>query len=34
MEDPRVQSATVRIDKPQALRYAKSVAVEMSERKK
>ncbi|HMD69633.1 MAG TPA: dihydroneopterin aldolase [Chitinivibrionales bacterium] len=33
MEDQRVTSATVRVDKPQALRYAKSVAVEMSERR-
>jgi FolB domain-containing protein len=33
MEDPRVTGATVRVDKPQALRYAKSVAVEMSERR-
>jgi FolB domain-containing protein len=33
MEDPRVVSATVRVDKPQALRYAKSVAVEMSEKR-
>jgi D-erythro-7,8-dihydroneopterin triphosphate epimerase len=30
MEDPRGQSATVRVDKPQALRYAKSVSIEMS----
>jgi FolB domain-containing protein len=33
MEDPRVLAATVRVDKPQALRYAKSVAIEMSERR-
>jgi FolB domain-containing protein len=33
MEDSRVTSATVRIDKPQALRYAKSVAVEMSNKR-
>lgn len=33
MEDSRVTSATVRVDKPQALRYAKSVAVEMSEKR-
>jgi len=29
LEDARVLSATVRVDKPQALRYAKSVAIEM-----
>jgi D-erythro-7,8-dihydroneopterin triphosphate epimerase len=33
MEDKRVISATVKVDKPQALRYAKSVAVEMSGRR-
>jgi FolB domain-containing protein len=33
MEDSRVTSATVRVDKPQALRYATSVAVEMSEKR-
>ncbi|HUI92136.1 MAG TPA: dihydroneopterin aldolase [Chitinivibrionales bacterium] len=33
MEDPRVTGATVRVDKPQALRYARSVAVEVSERR-
>jgi D-erythro-7,8-dihydroneopterin triphosphate epimerase len=30
MEEPRVMRATVRIDKPQALRYAKSVSVELA----
>jgi FolB domain-containing protein len=30
MEDDRVLNATVRIDKPHALRYAKSVSIEMS----
>jgi len=30
MEDPQVEKATVRIDKPQALRFAKSVSMEMS----
>lgn len=34
MEDSRVLAATVRVDKPQALRYAKSVAIEMSEKRK
>jgi D-erythro-7,8-dihydroneopterin triphosphate epimerase len=33
MENNRVISATVRVDKPQALRYAKSVSVEMSGRR-
>ncbi len=33
MEDARVTAATVRIDKPQALRYAKSVAIEMSDKR-
>jgi D-erythro-7,8-dihydroneopterin triphosphate epimerase len=33
MEDGRVLGATVRVDKPQALRYAKSVSIEMSERR-
>jgi FolB domain-containing protein len=33
MEDNRVLSAIVRVDKPQALRYAKSVSIEMSERR-
>jgi D-erythro-7,8-dihydroneopterin triphosphate epimerase len=33
MEDGRVFNATVRVDKPQALRYAKSVSIEMSERR-
>ncbi|MDP2654587.1 MAG: dihydroneopterin aldolase [Candidatus Omnitrophota bacterium] len=32
-EDRRVQTATVRIDKPQALRFAKSVSVEMSRKR-
>ena len=30
MEDPRVTRASVRIDKPQALRFARSVSVELS----
>ena len=30
MEDERIQNATVRIDKPHALRFAKSVSVELS----
>jgi D-erythro-7,8-dihydroneopterin triphosphate epimerase len=30
MEDARVTSATVRVDKPQALRFARSVSIEMS----
>ena len=30
MKDPRVLAASVRVDKPQALRYAKSVAIEMN----
>jgi D-erythro-7,8-dihydroneopterin triphosphate epimerase len=30
MDDDRVLNATVRIDKPHALRYAKSVSIEMS----
>ena len=30
MEDPRVTSASVTIDKPQALRFARSVAVTMT----
>ena len=33
MEDARVLCATVRVDKPQALRYAKSVSIEMSSRR-
>lgn len=30
MEDPRVKNAIVRIDKPHALRFARSVSVELS----
>jgi FolB domain-containing protein len=30
LNDPRVQSATVTIDKPGALRFARSVAVEVT----
>jgi dihydroneopterin aldolase len=33
MEDNRVLSAKVRIDKPTALRFAKTVSVEMSDRR-
>jgi FolB domain-containing protein len=33
MEDARVLSAKVRIDKPTALRFAKTVSVEMSDRR-
>jgi D-erythro-7,8-dihydroneopterin triphosphate epimerase len=33
LEKPLVREATIRIDKPGALRFAKSVAVEMSSRK-
>jgi D-erythro-7,8-dihydroneopterin triphosphate epimerase len=33
LENPLVKSATVRIDKPQALRFADSVAVELTEEK-
>jgi D-erythro-7,8-dihydroneopterin triphosphate epimerase len=33
MEDNRVLSAKVRIDKPMALRFAKTVSVEMSDRR-
>jgi FolB domain-containing protein len=33
MEDGRVLSAKVRIDKPSALRFAKTVSVEMSDRR-
>jgi len=33
MEDNRVLSATVRIEKPSALRFAKAVSVEMSHRR-
>lgn len=33
MEDTRVLSATVRIDKPGALRFAKTVSIEMSDRR-
>ncbi len=32
MEDKRIKRATVRIDKPQALRFAKSVSIELSGR--
>lgn len=34
MEDPKVLSAAVRVDKPQALRFADSVSVELSRQKK
>ena len=34
MKDPKVLSATVRVDKPHALRFAKSVSVEMSAERK
>jgi D-erythro-7,8-dihydroneopterin triphosphate epimerase len=34
MEDPHVRTATVRIDKPHALRFAKSVSVECSRTRK
>ena len=34
MEDKKVTQATVRIDKPHALRFAKSVSVELSARRK
>ena len=30
MENPKIKSATVRIDKPRALRFARSVSVELS----
>ena len=33
MEDPKTQSASVRIEKPGALRFAKTVSVEMSDRR-
>ena len=33
MEEPRTLSAVVRIEKPGALRYAKTVSVEMSEKR-
>jgi FolB domain-containing protein len=33
MEDKRTQSAMVRIEKPGALRYAKTVSVEMSDQR-
>ena len=29
LEDPRVRAVTVRVDKPRALRYARSVAIEI-----
>ena len=34
MEDKKVNAATVRIDKPHALRFAKSVSVELTDTKK
>ena len=34
MEDQKIQAATVRIDKPHALRFADSVALEITRRKK
>lgn len=34
LENPRVQSAKVRIDKPSALRFAKSVGVEIARTRK
>ena len=34
LEDPKVARATVRVDKPQALRFADSVSIELSKRKK
>ena len=33
MEDSKVASAAVRVDKPNALRYAKSVSIEMTDRR-
>jgi D-erythro-7,8-dihydroneopterin triphosphate epimerase len=33
LENPRVQSATVTVDKPGALRFARSVAVEVTRRR-
>ncbi len=33
MENPKIKSATVRIDKPRALRYARSISVELSARR-
>lgn len=33
MEDPKILNATVKIDKPKALRFAKSVSVESSRQK-
>jgi D-erythro-7,8-dihydroneopterin triphosphate epimerase len=33
MDDPKVQAAKVRVDKPGALRFAKSVSVELEARK-
>lgn len=33
MTDPKVQSAVIRIDKPAALRFAKSVSIELSRSK-
>jgi len=34
MEDPHVLNATVKVDKPSALRFAKTVSVEMSDRRR
>ena len=34
MEDPKVNEATVRVDKPFALRFADSVSVELSKKRK
>lgn len=34
MQDPKVLSASVRIDKPQALRFSESVSVELSRSRK
>lgn len=34
MEHPHVQKATVRVDKPFALRFADSVSIELSEKRK
>ena len=33
LKNPRVLAATVRVDKPQALRFAESVSVELSKKK-
>jgi len=33
LKNPKVLAATVRVDKPQALRFAESVSVELSKKK-